>query len=376
MSESLVATLNIQFSKEDGIGDRAGQHKITLQQISKRMDTNGELCARCFPARGVTFTASVGTVRTGETRVQAMREGLKFSNSAKANLKYAGATDVVIDSERTVLMTKTKNNYGQTVIVPASRVTLRYDPEQNAVIAERAGYDEGYTPTEIAVYGACSVSYNANYLMLYYKPTSERIGFTGGFSWGVGTLFGYNEYDVETLDMELDLSSPPDWVEFGRVTSKIVLDARGVWEFPDNWNTTYTENKEKSNEQKEDYATPGTYDVGVSEIDPDQCFVDERVHCIITVNTMGTLQFEDFCNGGDGYWAWYDPYFGDSTYDPKYECKWTAPPGGVKASSAEEFKYDLNHRTWRDVFLAVDKAAIKSRFSDEYPGITFEETSR
>lgn len=376
MSQSLVATLNIPFSEEDGIGDKAGQNKIVLEQVAKRFDALGRLPARCYPSRNVRFKVSRGSIVVGEIRSREIYEGIKFSNTSSVRLKYSDISEVTIDSDFTVLMKKSTDSLGRTTIVPALGVQLRYDAETASIVAEGSGYDEDYQRKQVAVYGGCSIRYTAYYQMLYYTPQIESIKFTGGLQFGMGTIFGYNDYDVATLDMELDLSSPPDWVEFGRVTSKIVLDARGVWEFPDNWNTTYTENKEKSNEQKEDYATPGTYDVGASEIDPDQCFVDERVHCIITVNTIGSLKFEDFGNGGDGYWAWYDPYFGDETYNPKYECKWTAPPGGAKASSAEEFKYDLNHRTWRDVFLDVDKAAIKSRFSGEYPGITFEETSR
>ncbi len=78
MAEKLVATLNIPFTAEDGLGDNAGKNKIVLQQMTKRFDYKGQLWARCFPSSGVRFKASVGTVTPGEVRSQSFSEGLKF----------------------------------------------------------------------------------------------------------------------------------------------------------------------------------------------------------------------------------------------------------------------------------------------------------
>ncbi len=375
MAEKMVATLNVAFSDDDdGLGDKAGKNKITLQQMTKRFDYRGRLWARCFPSEGVQFTASVGSVEADGVRLQTMYEGLKFSNSSSATLKYAGATDVVIDSTRSVLMKKTKNMYGKTVIVPATDVTLRYDAERSAVIAETSGYDLNdelaYNQREVSIYGACSVRYNALYKILYYTPSTQRVGFSGGFSWTLGTLFGYNEYDVATLDMELDTSSSPDWVEYARVTSKIVLDAKGVWEFPPNWESTYQGNKEKIGENRDDYATGGQFSGFNDEIDPDNSFVDTRVHCIVEVDSIGRLRFNDYNNGGDGYWGWFAPYFGSKEWNPAYNIQFADPPGGKKASSSDDFKYDLNHMTWRDVFLSVDKSQVIDELQNDYPGAT------
>lgn len=361
MAEKLVATLNIPFTAEDGLGDNAGKNKIVLQQMTKRFDYKGQLWARCFPSSGVRFKASVGTVTPGEVRSQSFSEGLKFSNSAKASLKYPGASNVTIDLSSSVLMKKTKDIYGHTTIVPAS-VSLTYDAEQGAVIAMSGG-------VETPIYGGCFVKYDALYRILYYKP-SVKAPFGGmyGVVFSVGTIFGYNDYTVETLDLELDISSSPDWVEYARVTSKIVLDAKGVWEFPPNWESTYQGNKKKTGDQREDYPASGQFPGFSYEIDPDNSFVDTRIHEIIEINSIGSLMYKN--QNGDRIYA---PYWGASdSYTPKYEVKFTDPPGGAKASSAEDFKYDLNNRTWRDVFLDVDKAEVLSRLQDEYPGVTEE----
>lgn len=353
MTESIVATLNVAFTDDDD----AGGNKIILQQMTKRFDYDGQLWARCFPSSGVQFTTSMGSINGGEVRVLEVREGLKFSNSSKVELSKPNASDVSITSS--VMMRKTKNIYGKTVIVPAS-VNLIYDSEQNAIIATSQG-------VEVPVYGGCSVRYKTAYQVLYYLPGRQRIGFSGGTAFHVGTIFGYNDYTVETLDMELDLTSSPDWIEYARVTSKIVLDAKGMWEFPPNWESTYQGNKGKTGEQRQDYSQPGQFPGYSDEIDQDNSFVDVRVHEIIEVNSIGSLMYKNQ-NGRDAIYA---PYWGViSSYTPKYEVKFADPPGGAKANSADDFKYDLNHTTWRDVFLSVDKTEVMNQLRVEYPGVT------
>lgn len=373
MSETLVATLNVSFdTDDDGVGDQAGQNKIVLKQISKSLDSLGRLWAKCFPARGVSFTASVGTVEPGEVRVEAKRQSIKFNNSSSQTLELSGATNVVIDSTRSVLMKKVKDIYGNTRIMPASDVQLRYDSETNAIVAESYRNEEGNSELKpVPIYGACAISYDSEYRVLYYKPYIEApFGGYYGIAFSMGTIFGYNEYDVETLEMELDLGINSDYVEFARVTSKIVLDAKGTWEFPPNWKTTFNANREKVGEQRDDYPEDGEFPdhPQAGTIDASNSFVDTRVHHIVKINSIGALIHEDFNNGGDDYWAWFNPYFGDSTYDPDYEIVYADPPGGKKASSAKEFKSDQYNTTWRDVFLSVNKAELEADLQDWYPG--------
>lgn len=373
MSEPIVSTLTVSFDNNGtNENDRAGNHAITLEQLSKRFDSEGQLTARCFPAEGIEFVTSAGTLIIGEVRSQRMWEGLKFSNSDSTNLKYSGATNVVIDSSRSILLKKEQDRWGDTKIVPAEDVFLRYDADASAVIAESTVYSlsrPSFTK-KVSVYGACFVSYEALYRILYYKPVvNAPFAGYGGVAFQIGTIFGYNNQDVATLDMELDLSGAKDWVEYARVTSKIVLDAKGTWEFPPNWESTYQGNKKLIGDQREDYQEPGRFPGYPHEIDESNSFVDTRVHHLVEVNSMGSLRNQDYNNGGDGYWAWHNPYYGSSSYDPVYEIKFADPPGGKKAGSADEFKYDLNHRTWRDVFLAVNKAEVMANLENQYPGL-------
>lgn len=351
MAEVTLATLSVEFAEED-------RGRIILQQLLKRFNGNGDLVARCFSTFPVEYVASVGTARAGESLPQfVMGEGVKFSGSASAQLKYPGALNVLIDESRSLLMRKVVVN--QRTYFNRVYVGLVYDPETESVV----------TADGLPVYGAASVTYQALYQLVYYRPEVENLWWKyAGASFGLGTLFAFNEYAVATLDMELDLKDSPDWVEYARVFSKIVLDAKGVWEFPPNWKTTYSDNKKLQGEQRKDYPAEGRFPNTTETVDGGNSFVDERVHLIVEVNSIGTLRYQDHNNGGDGYWAWEQPYFGNSTYDPDYEIRFADPPGGAKATSAEDFKRSQNNRTWRTVFAGVNKSELITKIQREYPG--------
>lgn len=352
MAEKQVATLSVSFDI-DNIGDNSGGNRIVLKQLTKYFDSLGRLLVASY-GRNVSHVADVGSIIGGETRSGTMRESLKFSNSKEVTLQYPTAYNVAIRSG--VLMAVTTDQYGNRVLGHAN-TSLTYDSKKTAVVADKE------------IYGACFVTYDVSYQIIYYLPKRESIVF-GGMITSIGSMYAYNDYDVQVLDLELDMKSSPEWVEYARVTSKIVLDSKGVWEFPPNWQETQNANRGKVGEAREAFPSSGSFPGFDDVIDPDNNFVDTRVHCIIEVNSMGSLMNKDHNNGGSGYWAWNAPYFGDSSYNPVYEITFAAPPGGTKASSAEEFEYDLNHRTWRDVFLSVDKAKVISDLQNEYPGAT------
>lgn len=357
MSGVTATTLSVSFSEAE-----ASSGRIVLQQMTTSFDSRGALWGRTFCNEVVSYTASVGIVERGNQYPQRINsESISFSDSNSATLKFPGAYDVTILQQ--VLLRRITRG-GTTTIEPVS-VTLVYDTETESVV----------TSDDLPVYGKAAVSYTTLYEMFFYRPYVQSIPW-GGVTIGIGTVFAYTNSTVETLDMELDFSSPKDWVEYARVTSKIVLDPKGTWEFPTNWEGTYQSNRDRIGEQRSEYPAEGTFPNTTETVDGTNCFVDTRVHCIVQVNSIGSLQYKDHSNGGDGYWAWYSPYFGDSTYDPAYEILFADPPGGAKANSAEEFKYDLNNRTWRDVFLEVDKEEVTERLQREYPGAVARSNTR
>lgn len=358
---SVVAT-DLSVSFETGTEDRSG--RIILQQMTDRFDGRGALWGRTFCNEPVRYTASVGVVEVGNRYPQRINsESISFSDSNSATLKFPGPYDVTILQQ--VLMRRITRG-GITTIEPVS-VTLVYDSETESVV----------TSDDLPVYGKAAVSYTALYEQFFYRPFVQDYGWNGGgVVFNLGTVFAYTNSVVETLEMELDMTSTPSWVEYARVVSKIVLDPKGVWEFPPNWKSTFSSNRSKIGDERQDYPPDGKFPNITDTVDGTNCFVDERVHMIVEVNGIGSLQYKDFNNGGDGYWAWENPYFGNSNYDPAYEIQFAEPPGGSRASNAEEFRYDLNHRTWRDAFLDVDKSALIAKLQREYPGATTYSRSR
>lgn len=338
-----ATTLSVSFSEAE-----ARESRIILQQMRKAFNGLGALEGRCFSNGSVTYEASVGKVERGSKIPQEYTEQISFSNSNSASLSKPGAQSVSIE---------------YSVLRPPSGLT--YDSETESVV----------TSNGTQVYGKAIVKYTAIYEVFFYYPYVQSIPW-GGVTIQLGTVFAYNDTTVEALDMELDFNQSKDWVEYARVTSKIVLDPKGTWEFPPNWQSTFSSNRSKIGDERQDYPPDGEFPNTTDTVDGTNCFVDERVHMIVEVNSIGSLQYKDFNNGGDGYWAWENPYFGDSNYDPAYEIQFAEPPGGSRATSAEEFRYDLNHRTWRDAFLDVDKTALIAKLQNEYPGATTYSRSR
>ena len=364
---AVVSTLTVNFS-EDGLAD-AGVERIVLEQTSTRFDFFGNLRARSNSRLTCKYTASTGTVTPTETHSIQINEGIKFSNSGRANLKFPNVTSVTIDTSRSLLMKKIKR-YGRQQIVPATDLKVIYDNDLGVIRVGKtkgslAGGDQEFV--EVAVWGAVSVTYEAIFQYLSYTPSAKRY-FNGGMELTLGSLFAYHDYDVAILDMKADMDNPKDWNEYCRVFSKIVLDPKGVWEFPPNWETTYQNNRNQMGEARSDMPGPGRWPShNIAEVDPDNHFVDERTHLIIEVNSFGQLKTTYFHHSIE------QPKVGHFNYDPTYHLRFSDPPGGERASSAEEFKYDLRNRTWRDVFLDVDKHRIIEKLEKEYRDIVVEQ---
>jgi hypothetical protein len=359
-----VSTLNVAFN--EGAGD--GNGRIILEQTRTRFDFFGNLWARSnakWPLRYATSRGSVSPVEPIWT--EEINEAVKFSNSGRASLKYPGVSDVTIDTSRSVLMTKIKR-YGRTQIVRTYPDVL-YDEDLGAI---RVGRNEGslagggYRFVEVPVWGAVVVTYQAHFRPLRYTPSVKRFP-RGGAELTIGSIFAYHDEDVAVLDMKVESDDTKDWEEYCRLYSKIVLDPKGVWEFPPNWEQTYQSNRDQQGEQRADMPGEGVWPGhNIAKVDPDNHFVDERVHVIIEVNSFGQLKTTAFRHSFE------QPKVGFFNYDPTYHLKFADPPGGAKATSAEEFKYDLRYRTWRDVFLDVNKDKIIDALSKQYKDLIVE----
>jgi len=365
MDNTIVATLNVSFDGDSGIGENAGKNRIILEQMTTKLDVFGKLWLRVLCGIPYSMAASSGTLEMGrEITFSVWREALKFSNSSSATLKYPTATGVTVQSGG-VIMRKVVRN-GDTQIIEATGITFRYDEEQTAIIAEY-----GVPKKPVNIYGVIFVSYLATYDFVYYKP-GVIVAPSGSTVIKLGTVYAYHNYDVASLDIELDSDSMVTSAEYARVYSKIVLDPKGAWEFPSNWEDTYQSNKKAVGDDRQDYTNPGSFPDSQETVDADNCFVDERVHLIIKVDSAERVFYEY----PKGVVDIYSPYIGSSNYHPQYHCRFASPPSSGTASGIEELLFKLNHRGWWSVFLNVDKAYIKSWLRTLYPGITFEGNSK
>lgn len=357
MSEVLVSTLNVSFDLEGAYG--SGNNTIVLRQITRDFNSispsgKGSVIVWCYPSDVTQIYASIGSVEPGEVRcLNNQMELIKFSGGKTASLKYPGATNVRTEVLG-VSVRRVKNTYGQWEIQTCYPTFTFANNE---------------VTSNIEFYGACKVIYDISFKVLYYHAQIDAPyrGYNGVFI-TVGSLFALKDDAVTTLDIELDLSSPKTRMEFARVTSKIVLDPLGTWEYPDNWYAVDDANKgipKGGNREEKPEGTWGGSSSNGHSIDPDNCFEDVRVHEIVYVRITGTIEHESFGNGGKGYTSWYEPKSG-LNYQPRYELKFNDPPSW---NSREEFEYDQTNTTWRDVFLDVDKKSLISDLSDIYPGL-------
>lgn len=339
MSKKTVTTLSVGFegSDDDGDGTSAnGNDKIILEQMTTSFNASGQLLARCFPSSGVNFAVSQGSLENLGTRTWTFHQGVRFTNSSSAELDKPYASNVQFIGQH-IFMTRNKD--GDLV---RSTASPSFDSETNSIIVTNRGDLQ-------KVYGGVLVSYKATYQVLGYRPIVLAQLDLSSFAINLGTIFAYNDKDVVTLDMELDVSQDPDWVEYARVYSKIVLDPDGAWELPDNWRSGG------------DTQSTGTFSSGTHKIDPDNCFIDERIHCIVSVNYLSQLRY-DFVGGGLTSSSWQQPYFGSDAYWPEMLLRRaSAPNDDYKNRTTNLFKDG-----WYHVFLKVNYSNMLSYLQNIY----------
>lgn len=342
MSDILSSSLSVTFDDSAETSSKIVLKQITKNFFFKSVSGKNSVILRVYPSDVTQIYASVGEIEMGGVYSTPNQfEVVKFTGGKTASLKYPGVSNVRMELLG-VAVQRIKNQYGVWEI-KSCYPTFIFKNEQ--VVAN------------IEFYGACKVLYDVSFKVFYYRPgLFAPFGGIYGAVATVGSIFALKGDAVETLDIELDTSDPKNRMEYARVSSKVILDPLGLWEYPDNWGSG------KSDED-------GTWSVQTTThtIDPDNCFEDTRVHEIIYININGRIEHECFNNGGVGYHSWYPPYSGVDGYQPKYTLNLTSPPGW---SSQEDFIYDQTNTTWRDIFLDVDLSSLLSDLRERYPGLT------
>lgn len=345
---------------------------IVIEQAEKKLkadeseiESNPYVYLRIYPP-GVTVTALNGAISEEEKRIRKVTEVVHFSGTDGVRLKYPDASNVSIKPAGEAAKEIYKIVNEQLVFERYEFIIPDYIFRQsnNSIMSTEviSVSGDGATQTLPAkIHGACIVTYESTYAKYKYEPDPislkdyNPIGETKEELFG-GMIFVVLERGrfIHGNAFEVKVEPPPKPVEFLRVYSKIVLDIDGPHEAPTNWPDQIT-------------IEPYTFKENKKELDPENSFTDERVHLIITIDSMGNLFYEFF-----GHY-YLDPFtkplkliqymdtllavaFGSWTV--QFYAKFSEAPGGKLAKSPESFYFDMHNFTWRDVFNMIDKVKL------------------
>lgn len=127
--------------------------------------------------------------------------------------------------------------------------------------------------------------YTSVYQLIWYRPITELDNIqpnrapTVHVNYGVIAAYKDGAMAIHQVQIPTQVGINTDKLELWKVTSKIISDADGTWEYPTNWTTNYS----------------GTYTTGQTGPDKDQSLVVERVHEIgYVTKTGGVMWYESF----------------------------------------------------------------------------------
>lgn len=328
------------------------QPTIEIEQLTERFDYNGFLWLRVNPI-DVKVKPSIGTIKEGEIRTAHFYESLNFSNSKSVKTKHPNPINLVITSG--MMLKQQIDIYGNLEIVEFTQ-DIYYNPETDQIEA-----DEPF-------YGGITVQYDILFKILYYAPKTIVIPYAGGgiaaLTVYIGDIYIWKKLAVQvhTLTLATD-KDHADYNELYKVTSKIVLDPEGTWEYPPNWESTYNANKDlpQGSSQRAKYAL-GEFPNTAHKIDPDVSFTDERLHKTGKYNFMGQVFHQSL--KPDSPFLWYAPYQFDTTYHPEYTLTWTKPTWKEGMSYEDELFFES--------FWRIDFEGIYEDLRNDFPDLVNE----
>ena len=335
-----ISTLAVTFADESEL-----QPTVILEQTTKNFNLHGFLLFKVYPI-DVKYRASIGSITGGETIEKTIREGVKFSNSNTAKLKYPKAYDVVFKHKSVMLKQKIDNNGNLDIVEFSQKITFNSDLDM--LVAEEP------------FYGGVSVEYKVLCRVLYYKPEIFKFPF-GGVSLNIGTIYAWKKLTVAIKEAEIADQDLKDYEELYRVTSKIVMDPEGVWEYPQNWLTVDNVNKDIPQGSSKRTKHPMGQFTGYTEheIDPDVSMTDERLHKSGLYNFMGQVTHQT--HKPHSRYEFYAPYTFNDSYIPVYTLTWKKPTWKPDMTYEEELFFEA--------FWSIDLKGIFDDLSNEFPGL-------
>lgn len=341
MSEVLASTLSVTFEPGDG------SHGLLLERHIGFTGLSIGVPFRLYPPCEAKLVCAYGRISDiPESRVSDEKEVVTFSGSKTANLKKPGATNVSIEILRQVSFDENGD-----VIYP----TVTFDTKTQQLVADQA------------FYGAVKVTYQCAYYLYFYLFATNDYDFGGSVLYGDDTIHAFYLKNHAELKMDNSFKKISQWLPLYTVTSKIVLDEKGVWEYPMNWESVDNTNKTLTQDN------PNRADRGMGkfpgytsyEIDPDQSFTDERVHQTGKYDYAGFVRV-DMPNE---ILTVQEPYNNSWSFQElgranlvRFHLKFASKPTWKKGMSYSEMH-------WIQAWASIDKTAIHNELKEDYPGI-------
>lgn len=351
MTEPLVSTLTVSYSSSETDSTGETGNGLALERHFGFTGFKRGIPFRQYPPVPAKLVCSKGTIDpTPEYRSSDENEVVIFSGSKTANLKRPQATAVTYS-----MISDIAFNENGDVVYPV----ITFDADENALVSN------------VAFYGGVNVRYQAPYLLYFYEfktdidPVSNGVTFYGG---DVIHAF-YKKHHAE-LTMEMDFKRSQQWLPFYTVTTKIVLDELGIWEYPKNWETADQSNYlKKQDDPSRTNRGMGLFpDWSTYAIDPDLSFTDTRVHQIGEYDVMGRVR----SSIPNNILHIQEPYWGSSNYlDFAHFASLELIQFNFELASRPTWKRGMSfsERAWIDAWLSIDLNEIIEDLKRDYPHI-------
>ena len=335
----ITSTLTIPFDSE------STTTRITLERHSGFTGLKPGIPFRLYPQVDAKLICKHGTISPlPEYRYSTEKEVVAFSGSNTASLKRPLAINVELE-----LIAVSFDDSGNN-ITPS----LVFDETQQLVIADKP------------FYGAVMATYQAPYSLYFYEFKTQFNLLNSQTTIYSDTIYGFYRTSQASLPMNITIENESEWKDLYKITSRIVKDNNGTWEYPTDWAKTDVENKgiSKDSEQFKKYPDGKYPDFSNYSVDPSMAFSDNRVHLVAEYNLYGRIRLTE------RQAEMYEPYVNNNL-----SFKQLASLGFIQfylsKASKTQWRPSMKNteKQWSDAFLSIDFNKILSELKYDYPNV-------
>lgn len=347
MSEIIASTLTVSYPGDDK-NDLDQGSRLSLEHHYGFTGNDVGIPFRQYPQVKARLVSSHGIISdVPEYQTSNEKEIVVFKGDRIATLKRPGATNVSIEPLAGIAF----NENGDSVYP-----TLTFNEEKQQI------------ESNIAFYGGCKVSYQAGYLLWFYRQNIEFRPFDQRTIRNGDTIHAFYNGNHAELDIDSSFDNKSTWLPLYRITSQIVLDPLGVWEYPLNWKSTDTANKAKTQDDPSRQQKPmGTFPGWTAyQIDPDNSFTDERTHQTAEYNAFAEIR----TTTPNGIISVQEPYSSTSkTFKSlaadgyiSFTVEFATKPKWEKAMNLTELQ-------WINAYLSINQSSLYNSLLSSYPNL-------